>query len=217
MPDWLFRLLVYLPMLVLAVTVHEASHAWAADRLGDPTARKLGRVSLLPTSHVDLWGTLILPGLLLAIQAPYLFGYAKPTPVDPGRLRSPKRDFSLVALAGPGGNVGLALAFSAAGFFCFRWLGIDSPDAKTLVGAAIATNVLLAWLNLLPLPGFDGLKALYVLLPDEWCWHLQRSERMMFLVLIAGAFLGFLNWAMTPASAVGMALCTAAGTGQPTF
>jgi len=211
----LVQLLVYVPLLLLAMSVHEAAHAWSAFKLGDPTAKDLGRVTLLPFVHIDLWGSLILPGMLLAMQAPFLFGYAKPTPVNPGLLRSPKRDFSLVALAGPAANVGLALAFAGFGALAFRGFGVASPEARLLVGAGIVINVLLGWINLLPLPGLDGLKILYVLLPDEWCWRLQRGNRFFFPILLLLMITGVLNMALLPAKIFCSGLCAAAGTGQP--
>jgi Zn-dependent protease len=213
--ETLVRLLVYVPVLLLAMSVHEAAHGWVALQRGDPTARDLGRVTLLPFVHIDLWGSLVVPGLLLAMQAPFLFGYAKPTPVNPGLLRSPKRDFSLVALAGPGANLGLALAFAGFGALAFRVFGIVSPEARLLVGAGIVINVLLGWINLLPLPGLDGLKALYVLLPDEWCWRLQRGNQYFFPILVLVLIFGLLNLALVPAFIFGSGLCAAAGTGQP--
>ena len=217
MQEALVRLLVYVPLLLLAMSAHEAAHAWAAFKRGDPTAKDLGRVTLLPFAHIDLWGSLILPGMLLALQAPFLFGYAKPTPVNPGLLRSPKRDFSLVALAGPGANLALALAFAGFGALAFRGFGIVSPEARLLVGTGILINVLLGWINLLPLPGLDGLKALYVFLPDEWCWRLQRGNQLLFPAMLFVLVLGLLNLALVPAFILGSGLCSAAGAGQPTL
>lgn len=217
MKETLLNLAVYLPLLLLGVSVHEAAHAWTAYKRGDPTARNLGRTSLLPFGHVDLLGTLLLPGMLMAMGAPFLFGYAKPTPVNPGRLKAPKRDFSLVALAGPLANFALALAFAAAAFVCLRVLGLGGDAARAVLAAGIVVNVLLGWINLLPLPGFDGIKVLYVLLPDEWCWRLQRGNRWLFLVLIAFLLFGWLDYCLAPAYFLGSGLCSWAGTGQPSI
>lgn len=217
MQDTLVKLLVYVPLLLLAVSVHEAAHAWVAFRRGDPTAKDLGRVTLLPFAHLDIVGSLVLPVLLLATNAPFIFGYAKPTPVNPALLRSPKRDFSAVALAGPVANLGLALVFAACGALAFRGFGINSPEARLLVGAGIIINVVLGWINLLPLPGFDGLKALYYFLPDEWCWRIQRGNQLFIPILLLALVFGLFNLAMVPAFAFGSGLCAAAGTGQPTL
>ena len=100
---------VWLLPVITAITLHEAAHAWVADRLGDDTARRLGRVSFNPVRHIDPFGTLLLPGLLLLVGAPFLFGWAKPVPVAFHRLNNPKRDMVWVALAGPGINIALAL------------------------------------------------------------------------------------------------------------
>jgi Zn-dependent protease len=213
----LIQALVFLPLLVLALSAHEAAHAWAALRLGDPTGRDHGRLSLLPFGHLDLIGSLLLPVAMLLMRSPFLVGYAKPTPVDPGRLRSPKADFSLVALAGPLGNLALALALAAVGTLLFRGLGIDNGPARALVGVGILTNTVLAMLNLLPLPGFDGLKALYAFLPDEWCWQLQRGERFFVMALLVAAALQVLGIVLWPGLWLGQALCDFSGAGLPLF
>jgi Zn-dependent protease len=217
LPQILTRLLLYLPLLLLAVSAHEAAHAWAARWRGDDTAARLGRLSLLPFVHVDLWGTLVLPGLLVAMQSPFLIGYAKPTPVDPGRLRRPKADFSVVALAGPVGNLALALALTLVGALAFVWLGVESAEARLIVAAGIFLNVMLACLNLLPLPGFDGMKALYFLLPDRWCWRLQQAEPYFLVILVLAAFTQVLDLALLPVHPITDALCTIAGTGRPSL
>lgn len=215
MPDAVIKVLLYLALLLLAVSAHEAAHAWAAWKLGDPTAHDQGRVSLLPFSHVDLWGSVLLPGLLVALKAPFLVGYGKPTPVDPGRLRHPKRDFSLVAVAGPLGNLAVALSLTALGAVAFGVFGIESPAGRMIVAAGIVTNSVLACLNLLPLPGFDGLKSLYMFLPDAWCWRLQRADRLFLLVLVLAAWTQVLSLALWPGWWLSLQLCNLAGTGLP--
>lgn len=218
MPDKFIRLLLYLPLVALAVSAHEAAHAWAARWRGDDTAARQGRVTLMPFVHVDLWGTLLLPALMVFLGLPVL-GYAKPTPVDPGRLRRPRVDFSVVAAAGPVGNLLVALALALAGALAFRGLGIGNSDARQLVGAGIVVNAVLACLNLLPLPGFDGLKALYVFLPERWCWRLHQADRyfLLVLVLVLAVFTQVLDLALWPAGVLAQAFCTLAGSGWPTL
>jgi Zn-dependent protease len=177
----------FLPVVV-AITFHEAAHGWMAERCGDDTARMLGRVSFNPIRHVDPFGTLLLPGLLLLLKAPFLFGYAKPVPVNFARLRNPKRDMIWVALAGPGVNV--LLAFAAALLLhpaayappaLAPWLGENLANA-------IFINVVLAVFNMLPLPPLDGGRVLAGLLPHEAAWRFARLERYGLLILIGLLF-----------------------------
>jgi Zn-dependent protease len=211
----LLHALVAAVLLVLAVSVHESGHAWAALKRGDPTAAERGRLSWLPFSHFDLVGCLLLPLILVLAHAGFIMGYGRPTPVDPGRLKRPKADFSLVSLAGPAANLALALGLSLLGALGFQGLKLDSPEAALLLGAAIAINVTLACVNLLPLPGFDGLKALYAFLPDEWCWRLQRGEGLFLGVLLLAVLFGAMDLALYPSFWLGRALCTLAGVPLP--
>ena len=157
----LFGVFVSLAVLLFSLTVHEAAHAWTADRLGDPTARLLGRVSLNPAVHVDPIGTLLLP-LIAAVTGAPLIGWAKPVPVDTRRLGNPRRDFMLVAAAGPASNLVLAVG---AALLVRATVGIGGPGSEgTSVGlplAAIAfaglqVNLLLALFNMIPVPPLDG-------------------------------------------------------------
>jgi len=167
----------------------EAAHGWMAERCGDNTARLLGRVTFNPIKHVDPFGTLLLPGLLLLLNAPFLFGYAKPVPVNFGRLRQPKRDMVWVALAGPAVNIMLALA-SAFALHAAAWLPgeLAAWVGQNLVNSIII-NVVLAVFNMLPLPPLDGGRVLTGLLPDPWAWHFSRIERYGLLILIGLLFL----------------------------
>jgi Zn-dependent protease len=214
MEDLLLRVVIALPLLLLAVSVHESAHALAASKLGDSTAAEQGRISLYPPRHMDLVGSLLLPLLMLWVSQGLAYGYAKPTPVDPGRLRSPKRDYSLVALAGPLSNLGLALACALLAKALSAWAGLSAASGMIL-GWGISLNVLLGFFNLLPLPGFDGVKALYVFLPDAWCWRLNRPSWTFFLVLILAFYLHLLEWVFIPAGALIQLLCLWSGAALP--
>ena len=179
---------VWVLPLVFAITLHEAAHGWVAEKLGDDTARRMGRVSFNPLRHIDHFGTLILPGLLLLLRAPFLFGYAKPVPVNFARLRHPKRDMILVALAGPGMNIGIALACG--------WSLYLTPMFSPWLGEwlfynlqnSILINVILAVFNMIPLPPLDGGRVMTGLLPPRLAVQFARLERFGILILLGALF-----------------------------
>ena len=191
--DWAqigFAASVWVMPVVIAITFHEAAHGWVAWRLGDPTAKTLGRVTFNPLKHIDPFGTVILPALLLfGSGGRMMFGFAKPVPVDYGRLRQPRSGMVLVAVAGPASNLLLAVVAALAmhGLVAFdgdfrEWV------ARNLVNA-VYINCLLCVFNMIPLPPLDGGRVAVGLLPPVLGMRLARLERAGFVILIAALFL----------------------------
>jgi Zn-dependent protease len=180
----LYTLSVWVLPLVIAITFHEAAHAFVAHRLGDNTAWQLGRVSFNPFRHIDPFGTLILPGILLLSHAPFLFGYAKPVPVNFRNLSHPRIDMVWVALAGPATNILLALLAALA----FHGLGLVPDNSVQWVADnlknALIINVILAVFNMLPIPPLDGGRVAVGLLPNVLAAPLSRLEPYGLLILV---------------------------------
>ncbi len=188
-----------LPVL-LAITLHEAAHGYVARRFGDPTAWMEGRITLNPLKHIDPLGTVVVPLLILLVSTGgFLFGWAKPVPVNFGNLKNPKRDMLWVAAAGPGANLAMALGWAAlmklAWLLPFNYFSL--PMAR-MAEIGILINVSLMVLNLLPLPPLDGGRIAVSLLPHRAAWRFAQLERWGFPILLVLLFTGILGDVMRP-------------------
>ena len=181
--------------VVLAITLHEAAHGYIAKLFGDRTAEMLGRVTLNPVKHVDLVGTILVPALLVLLKAPFLFGWAKPVPVNYANLRHPKRDMVAVAAAGPGSNFVQALAWALA-FVAAQAGGSEGFARMAEIGVTV--NLVLMALNLLPIPPLDGGRILVGVLPDAAGRAVSRIEPFGLFIIVGLLVLRVLDDLMLP-------------------
>jgi len=189
---------VWILPILFAVTLHEAAHGFVAHKLGDDTAYVLGRVTLNPLKHIDPLGTIIIP-LLLMVTTGFVFGWAKPVPVNPNRLRHPKRDFALVALAGPTSNFLMAIAWMGL-FKVSLLLGPSDMIValKLMCLAGVGINLVLMVLNLIPIPPLDGSRFINYLLPAPWDERFNKIAPFGIFIILILIMTGLLSQIMMP-------------------
>jgi Zn-dependent protease len=190
------RIAVWILPVIFAITVHEVAHGWVAKKYGDNTAAHLGRLTLNPLKHIDLVGTIILPGLLLITGTGFIFGWAKPVPVDARHFKKPRQDMAIVALAGPASNLLMAI-----GWALIARVGVTVGSGNEAIAmpliytgiAGISINLVLMLLNMLPIPPLDGSRILSGILPSYWAWQFNKLERFGFLILLVMLYTKVLN------------------------
>ena len=192
------KLAAYSLPIIFAITVHEAAHGYAAKYFGDMTAFHLKRISLNPLRHIDPLGTIILPALLFFLQVGFIFGWAKPVPVNFSNLRNPKKDMLWVALAGPGANLIMAILWTIVYSNQQLVPSIGQNFISIMAVAGIQINIVLMVLNLLPLPPLDGGRVAVSLLPYPWSSKLAGLERYGFFILIFLLATGLLGTILSP-------------------
>ncbi len=185
-----------LPIL-FAITLHEAAHAYAAKHFGDLTAYAQGRMSLNPIKHIDLFGTILIPLALALLKSPFIFGYAKPVPVDFSRLRNPKRDMAWVALAGPAANLIMALMWMVV-FYSLDAAAVDEEYFFLVAKAGVFINLVLFAFNLFPLPPLDGGRIMTSILPMHYAIKFARIEPYGFFIVLGMMMLNLLDYWMVP-------------------
>jgi Zn-dependent protease len=186
------NILIYALPVLLAITVHEAAHGYAARHFGDNTAYALGRITLNPLKHIDPIGTILMPLLLIFSGSPFLFGYAKPVPVRFGNLNNPKRDMVWVALAGPASNLVMALVWGII-FYLLKGSGVDEPFFNKMAQGGILVNAVMFAFNLFPLPPLDGGRILVGLLPYKYAELVSRVEPWGFFIVLGLVVAGIIN------------------------
>jgi len=202
-------LAIYAIPVIFAITLHEAAHGYVARHFGDPTAWQMGRITLNPVKHIDPVGTILVPTLILvaskiAGSSGILFGWAKPVPVNFGRLRNPKKDMLWVAAAGPGANLVMALGWA----LLLKSIEVMPANPYRLpmarmADAGIDINIILMMLNLLPLPPLDGGRIAVSLLPHRAAWQFAKLEPYGFMILLVALFTGILGEVLSPLISVG--------------
>lgn len=169
-----------LVVMLFSMILHECAHGLTAERLGDPTARQAGRITLNPIPHLHPIGSILLPGILLLMRSPILFGWAKPVPINPYNLNNPKRDMMWVGLSGPATNFSIALVLALLA----RLLPASGSLGTQILFYGVAINLMLGFFNLIPIPPLDGSNILAGLLPEKYTFAMHRLGRFGFIIII---------------------------------
>jgi len=188
---------IYALPVIFAITLHEAAHAYAAKYFGDLTAYSQGRMSLNPVRHIDPFGTILIPLLLALLSSPFIFGYAKPVPVDFSRLRNPKKQMAWVALAGPLANLVMAFLWMLS-YFVLQSVGINEVFFLEMAEAGVKVNLILFAFNLFPLPPLDGGRIVTSILPNRYAFRFARIEPYGFFIVLGLMMLNLLSYWMKP-------------------
>jgi Zn-dependent protease len=201
MNDLIQTFAIYALPIVFAITLHEAAHGYAAKYFGDTTAYAQGRVSLNPMKHIDPIGTLLIPVVLYFMQSPFLFGYAKPVPVNFANLRNPKKQMAFVAFAGPAANLVMALGWMVM-LIALVGFNISESFLLQMARAGVNTNLVIFAFNLFPIPPLDGGRILTSLLPARYAYKFAQLEPYGFFIVLGLMFLNGLKYWMVPVMAL---------------
>jgi Zn-dependent protease len=192
MDELIRNLAVYALPVLFALTMHDAAQAFVAKRFGDNTAHAAGRTTFNPLAHIDPIGTIVIP-VAMYLMSGFVFGYAKPLPVNYGQMRHPKRDMAWVALSGPGANFLMALIWLLIGVF-LEYFGVQERFPHLVADAGVQTNLWLMAFNLLPIPSMDGGRVLFSILPHKAAFQFARLEPYGFIILLALIFLHVIGY-----------------------
>jgi Zn-dependent protease len=192
MDELIRNLAVYALPVLFAITMHDAAQAFVAKRFGDNTAHAAGRTTLNPLAHIDPIGTILIP-VVMYLMSGFVFGYAKPLPINYGQMRHPKRDMAWVALSGPGANFLMALLWLLLAIF-LQYFNVQETFPHLVADAGVQTNLWLMAFNLLPIPSMDGGRVLFAILPHKAAFQFARLEPYGFIILLALIFLKVIGY-----------------------